>query len=140
MLEDMNDFSYVFYKYKSDYLVQQQYISTQYIVPGSKKWRIPALCYDLNLRMLFYFKQEFSGIIFVLTKKHPFTMVHNRGQVYAIPCFTQKYTGWKCTITSFMRLFCPVFQEKYSAYHPRVIIIKYNSKEGLLTIQRMNYE
>ena len=26
------------------------------------------------------------------------TLVHNRGKVYAIPCFTGKYTGWKCTI------------------------------------------
>ena len=27
------------------------------------------------------------------------TLVHDRGQVYAIPCLTGKYTGWKCTIT-----------------------------------------
>jgi hypothetical protein len=34
----------------------------------------------------------------VSIKNHPLTLVHNRGQVYAIPCFTGKYTGWKCTI------------------------------------------
>ena len=39
-----------------------------------------------------------------------------------------------------MGLFCPVFWEKYSTYHPCVIIIKYNSKKLLLTIQRFNYE
>ena len=38
-----------------------KYSSTQYIVPGSKLWGIPALCYDLNLGMLFYFNQDFSG-------------------------------------------------------------------------------
>ena len=31
-----------------------KYSSTQYIVPGSKLWGIPALCYDLNLGMIFY--------------------------------------------------------------------------------------
>ena len=30
--------------------------------------------------------------------------------------------------------------EKYTKYHPCVIIIKYNSKKGLLTFQRINYE
>ena len=33
-----------------------KYSSTQYIVPESKLWRIPALCYDLNLGMIFYFQ------------------------------------------------------------------------------------
>ena len=96
-----------------------KYSSTQYIVPGSNLWGIPALCYDLNLGMIFYFNQDFSGSgvvsdatphthvldhslawkILVSIKNHPLTLVHNRGQVYAIPCFTGKYTGWKCTIT-----------------------------------------
>ena len=44
------------------------------------------------------------------------------------------------SFTSFMGLFCPVFWEKYSTYHPYVIIIKYNSKKWLLTIKRLNYE
>ena len=44
-----------------------KYSSTQYIVPGSKVWRIPALCYDLNLGMIFYFDQDFSGSIIQLT-------------------------------------------------------------------------
>ena len=42
--------------------------------------------------------------------------------------------------TSFMLLFCPVYQEKYSTYHPCVIIIKYNSKKGFLITQTMNYK
>ena len=40
-----------------------------------------------------------SWKILVSIKNHPLTLVHNRGQVYAIPCFTGKYTGWKCTKT-----------------------------------------
>ena len=63
-----------------------KYSSTQYIVPGSKLWGIPALCYDLNLGMIFYFNQDFS------IKNHPLTLVHNRGQVYTITCFTGQYT------------------------------------------------
>ena len=34
-----------------------KYSSTQYIVPGS----IPALCFNLNLDMIFYLNQDFSG-------------------------------------------------------------------------------
>ena len=91
-----------------------KYSSTQYIVPRSKLWRIPALFHDLNLGMIFYFNQDFSGSGLALgatphthpqplpclknlgfnKKNHPLTLVQNRGQVYAIPCFTGKYTGW----------------------------------------------
>ena len=100
-------------KYLSSLSFQDvKYSSTQYIVPGSKLWGIPALCYDLNLGMIFYFNQDFSasGVvlgatphthpqplpclkILVSIKNHPLTLVHNRGQVYAIPCFTGKYTS-----------------------------------------------
>ena len=38
-----------------------KYSSTQYIVPRSKLWGIPALFYDLNLEMIFYWNQDFSG-------------------------------------------------------------------------------
>ena len=81
-----------------------------------------ALCYDLNFGMIFYFIQDFSGSgvvsgatphthaldhslawkILVSIKNHPLTLVHNRVQVYAIPCFTGKYTGWKCTIVIYL--------------------------------------
>ena len=39
-----------------------KYSSTQYIVPESKLWGIPALCYDLNLGMIFFFNQDFLGL------------------------------------------------------------------------------
>ena len=86
-------------KYLSSISFQDvKYSSTQYIVPGSKLWGIPALCYDLNLGMIFYYNQDFSGsgVVFVatpqthphsclknlgFTKNHPLTLVHNRGQV-----------------------------------------------------------
>jgi hypothetical protein len=40
----------------------------------------------------------------VSIKNHPLTLVHNRGQVYAIPCLTGKYTGWKCTIIALLKV------------------------------------
>jgi hypothetical protein len=49
-----------------------KYSSTQYIVPVSKLWKIPALCYDLNHGMIFYFNQDFSGSGVALgTTPHP---------------------------------------------------------------------
>ena len=33
--------------------------------------------------------------IWVSIKNHPLTLIHNRGPVYAITCFTGKYTEWK---------------------------------------------
>ena len=131
-----------------------KYSSTQYIVPWSNVWRIPALCYDLNLGMIFYFNQDFSGSgvvsdatphthvldhslawkILVSIKNHPLTLVHNRGQVYAIPCFTGKYTGWKCTITSFMGYSVPLNRKSTVRTIPVFFIIfdEINHTKGIL--------
>ena len=78
-----------------------KYSPTQYIVPGSKLWGIPTLCYDLNLGMIFYeprlfrlgssfgrypththpqphtHNHSFPEKILVLIKNHPLTLVHN---------------------------------------------------------------
>ena len=82
--------------------------------------------YDLNLGMIFYFNQDFSGKGEVLgatprthpqplpclknlgvnKKINPLTLFHNRGQVYAIPCFTGKYSGWKCTNIDLLLSYC----------------------------------
>jgi hypothetical protein len=37
------------------------FLLTPFIVPGSKLWGIPALCYGFNLGAIFYFNQDFSG-------------------------------------------------------------------------------
>ena len=56
-----------------------KYSSTQYIVPGSKLWRIPALCYDLNLGMIFYLNQDFSGsgVVSGATPTHTHALDHS---------------------------------------------------------------
>ena len=97
-----------------------KYSSTQYIVPWSNVWRIPALCltsisgWFFISTKIFQAREWFWALphthtrnhslawkILVSIKNHPLTLVHNRGQVYAIPCFTGKYTGWKCTIIAY---------------------------------------
>ena len=54
-----------------------KYSSTQYIVPGSKLWGI-LVCYDLNLGIIFYFNQDFSGSGVVLGAT-PQTHTHSLG-------------------------------------------------------------
>ena len=76
-----------------------KYSSTQYIVPGSKLWgNLPSVMTSISGWFFISTKIYQAWKILVSIKNHPLTLVHNRGQVYAIPCFTGKYSGWKCTI------------------------------------------
>ena len=58
-----------------------KYSTTQLIVPRSKLWSIFALCYDLNLGIIFYFNQDFSGsgVVLGLSPPQPLPYLKNLG-------------------------------------------------------------